>query len=472
MAPSIRRPDRLLYAAILLPCLALGALALSLHERDEALALKRSLEDRQRLGSEVSRALVDQLAGVIASELSVAPVADYVEEPTAFVASLSSDGVTLPAERAAHTRPQDAAVVRRLNRNPETINTLRGALGEPRIVAHDSGRYLVAARFTDGARGQLVGVRTLALARAAGVALGDSLRFVPAAVPGAVQLGDGLDGLYLVWTRPPSPPMSWLGTRLYYVLSIALVALLGVLIGHFAARDVRREADATRLRQHFVAGVSHELKTPLTAIRVMAETLHDRDLPAAARQEYLATMVGETGRLSRLVDNVVEFTRLENGERVYRIRQGDLAAVVRRAAHALGYSLEKDGFQLSVRCPASLDGVRLDDDAIEQVLLNLLANAAKYSGDSRDIEIGVRENGQEVDVSVRDFGIGIDAAEHSRIFDRFYRSPRVAREIPGTGLGLTLARHIVTAHGGRLTVDSRLGEGSVFHMHLPRSRAS
>jgi two-component system, OmpR family, phosphate regulon sensor histidine kinase PhoR len=172
------------------------------------------------------------------------------------------------------------------------------------------------------------------------------------------------------------------------------------------------------------------------------------------------------------VDNVVEFTRLENGERIYRIRDGDLAAVVRRAAQGLGYSLERDGFLLDIRCPESLRGVRLDDDAIEQVLLNLLANAAKYSGDSRQIEVEAHVHEREVEVSVRDFGIGIDPMEHSRIFDRFYRSPRVAPDIPGTGLGLTLARHIVTAHGGRLTVDSRLGQGSVFHMHLPRSVAS
>jgi two-component system, OmpR family, phosphate regulon sensor histidine kinase PhoR len=359
-----------------------------------------------------------------------------------------------------------------LSRDAETMRALRGALGEPRIAAYDSGRYLIAARFHDATQGQVVGVRTLSLARAAGVPLGDSLRFVPAGATGTLQLGDGIEGLYLAWSRPAAAALRRPAAQLYYVVSILMVGVLGLLIAHFAARDVRRKGDATRLRQDFVAGVSHELKTPLTAIRVMAETLHDRDLPAETRRQYLVTMVGETGRLSRLVDNVVEFTRLENGERIYRIRDGDLAAVIRRAAQGLGYSLERDGFVLAMQCPESLRGVRLDDDAIEQVLLNLLANAAKYSGDSRQIEIAAREHEGEVEVSVRDFGIGIDPTEHSRIFDRFYRSPRVAPDIPGTGLGLTLARHIVTAHGGRLTVESRLGQGSIFHMHLPRSVAS
>lgn len=472
MVSSLSRPDRLLYVGILLPCLALGWLALRLNEQDRTLAVKRALDDRQRLGSEISRAMVDQLQGLIESEVSATPESRYAEDATAFVARFAGNSVVLPPARARHTQPDAAAVVGRLSQDVETMRALRGALGEPRIVAYDSGRYLLAARFQNATQGHVIGVRTQSLARAAGVPLGDSLRFLPAGAPGTLQLGDGVEGLFLAWTGPPDAALRRRGAQLYYVVSILVVGILGLLIAHFVARDVRRKADATRLRQDFVAGVSHELKTPLTAIRVMAETLHDRELPAETRREYLVTMVGETGRLSRLVDNVVEFTRLENGERTYRIRDGDLAAVVRRAAKGLGYSLERDGFLLTIRCPECLRGVRFDDDAIEQVLLNLLANAAKFSGDSRQIEIGAREHEGEVEVSVRDFGIGIDPAEHSRIFDRFYRSPAVAPDIPGTGLGLTLARHIVTAHGGRLTVDSRPGQGSVFHMHLPRSVAS
>ena len=466
------RPDRILYAAILLPCVALGVLALLLNERDATILLRRAIEDRQRHAAEISRALVDQLQGVIAAELATPPGARYVEEATAFVADFDRARVTISAERAARTLPEGLAILERLRRDPETLRALRGALGEPRIIAYDSARYLITARFQDAERGQLVGLRTRALARAAGVALGDSMVFLADGATGSMALGDGIEGLWLTWRAPPRVASSWRGPRLYYIVSIIIVAALGLSLVHFVARDVRRESQGAQLRQHFVAGVSHELKTPLTAIRVMAETLHSRDVPPEIRREYLATMVGETGRLSRLVDNVVEFTRLENGERLYRIRDGDLAGVLQRAVQGLGYTLAQQGFQLTIRCPESVTGVRIDDDAIEQVFLNLLTNAAKYSGDSRHIEITVSETGSGVDVAVRDFGIGIGDADREKIFDRFYRSPAVIPEIPGTGLGLTLARHIVAAHGGMLTVESRLGEGSVFHLYLPRAIAS
>lgn len=467
-----KRRDRLLYAAILLPCVALAGLAILLNERDSALALKRVLEERQRVGGEVSRALVDQLQGIITSELAVPPGRRYVEDATAFVARFDHNKVIVEPERSRFTAPDARAALDRLRRDAETLSALRGALGEPRIVAYDSARFLIAAKFDDAERGSLIGVRTQDLARAAGVALGDSMVFLDQGKTGTLLMGDGIEGLFLGWRNPPTIQGAWKGPRLYYIASIGVVAMLGLVIVYFAARDLERESHAAQLRQHFVAGVSHELRTPLTAIRVMAETLHDRELPAEARRDYLATMVGETGRLSRLVDNVVEFTRLENGERIYRIRDSDLGAVIRRTVQSLGYALEKDGFRLTVHCPEVLDGVRLDDDAIEQVLLNLLTNAAKFSGDSRQIEIRVNATGTEVDVAVRDFGIGIAPGEQQRIFERFYRSPAVTSDVPGTGLGLTLARHIVLAHGGRLTVESRLGEGSVFHMHLPRARAS
>lgn len=461
------RSHRALFAAVCLPCVALAVLGARLIQNERILEERRIVEARQRTGDEMSRAIVDQLQGIVGAETAGRGSGPYVEEATEFVATLDSSGVHLAPERLDRLTPQTRAILTQLSADSITLAFLRGALGEPRIVAYDHGRLLLTLRYHDRGPAQLVAARTTPLLAAAGVALGDSLQLLGRGVDGAVQLGNGIDGLWLWWKGPVAVGGPWRDTQRYYLASLLLVGALGALGIYLLARDTRRESRVVGMRQNFIAAVSHELKTPLTSIRMFAETMRDRALAPAARAEYLDTVINETDRLSRLVDNVLEFTRVERGERTYRLAENDLLGVVRRALDALENPLTQQGFRVTLRFPDVAPVLKIDADAVEQVMLNLLTNAMKYSGGSREIEISVEPLPTEVRIVVRDRGIGIAPAEHERIFDGFYRSPRLSPEIAGTGLGLTLVQHVVAAHGGRVSVDSVEGQGSSFNVFLP-----
>ena len=255
----------------------------------------------------------------------------------------------------------------------------------------------------------------------------------------------------------------------YYILSLASVVALTAFVGFISWRDIRRQLALADLRSQFVASVSHELRTPLTAIRMFAETLQlERPLSTAAKAEYLSTIVSESERLTRLINNVLDYSKIERGQKVYRLHPASVAAVVRAAAGAMHYPLAQQGFDLRVDLCADLPPVPLDEDAIQQAVLNLLTNAMKYSRDRREIDLRVGAAQGRAVIEVRDYGAGIPPHEQSRIFDRFYRVPGPDNaRIPGAGLGLALVDHIVKAHGGSITVRSAPGDGSTFAIHLP-----
>jgi signal transduction histidine kinase len=234
-------------------------------------------------------------------------------------------------------------------------------------------------------------------------------------------------------------------------------------------RDVNREVQMAEMRSHFVASVSHELKTPLTAIRMFAETLEKgRASGEQMISKYLRTIVIESERLSRLVDNVLDFSRIEQGNKTYRMQPTCLADVVRSAARTMQYPLSQLGFVLSVSIDEDIPALAANADALEQAILNLIGNAMKYSGEARQIEIRLGRSGEEVFIDVVDHGLGISHEDQGRIFEKFYRVRSVETDrIAGTGLGLTLALHIVEAHRGRLSVSSKLGQGSTFSVRIP-----
>jgi signal transduction histidine kinase len=296
-------------------------------------------------------------------------------------------------------------------------------------------------------------------------------RFVTGLSSDGLSLDPSLQGLSLVFESNASEISSkpWSLQRSFYFLALVLVLGVTLFGAYLLWRDVRREVGMAEMRSQFVSSVSHELKTPLTAIRMFAETLRlGRSKNPATQMEYLDTIVNESERLTRLLNNVLDFSKIEQGKRIYHPAPASLAEIVRTAARAMEYPLKQQGFELDVRIDESLPQTRVDRDSIEQAVLNLLSNAMKYSGESRTVGLRVRREDDYAVIQVIDKGVGIDPKDQARIFEKFYRVPtRENQSLPGTGLGLALVAHIAKAHGGFVRVESAPGEGSTFSILLP-----
>ena len=286
--------------------------------------------------------------------------------------------------------------------------------------------------------------------------------------PGAVPLGDGFLDLQAEWPASrfavrQGMPFTLYGSVLFVVLGIVLLG------GYLLLRDVHREAETVAMRSHFVASVSHELKTPLTSIRAHAETLlmGRADTPETT-SEYLKTIMSESERLTRLVESVLDLSRIEQGRKSYRMQSTYLGEVVRSAAKTMEYPLSQLGFTLTISSDDTEPTLLADADALEQAILNLLGNAMKYSGGARRIEMRMGSAAREAFVDVVDHGIGITREEQTRIFEKFHRVQSAeTQDIAGTGLGLALALHVVEAHQGRIDVVSAPGRGSTFSVRIP-----
>ena len=285
-------------------------------------------------------------------------------------------------------------------------------------------------------------------------------------------LGAEFIGLRLAFPPVPAANTSAMLGRLFLIL-LTLVAFMAVLGAYLLFRDMRRELHLAQLRSQFVSSVSHELKTPLTAIRMFAENLQSRPEAAPMQSEYLDIIVNESERLSRLVENVLDFSKIEQGSKLYIMRAVRLGEVVRAAARTVEYPMAQKGFTLKVEAEDEIEPVRADADALKQAILNLLINAMKYSGASREIGLCLTEMNRQARIRVWDRGIGIPPEQQQHIFERFYRVPSPENKlVSGAGLGLALVQHIAKAHGGSVDVESAPGQGSAFTIRLPlESRA-
>ncbi len=249
-------------------------------------------------------------------------------------------------------------------------------------------------------------------------------------------------------------------------ISVAMI-VLGLLV---SARLVRRELDAARLKSEFAANVSHELRSPITQIRLKAEALQ---LGLAEtneqRSRHYDVIVREAERLSRMVDNMLDFAAIERGQKRYNLRPGDLVVTVQNVVESARVAMEMRAKTIEENYPEDLPPVRHDADAVAQVLVNLLSNAAKYGGEAGWIGVTVRAAANEVLVEVSDCGIGIAPQELAAIFEQYYRSSDPnARRQKGTGIGLTIVKYIMEAHGGRVSLRSTLGVGTTFTLHFPQ----
>lgn len=251
------------------------------------------------------------------------------------------------------------------------------------------------------------------------------------------------------------------------------VLLIAMIVGSWLiVNDLNRQMTLARQKTDFVSNVSHELKTPLTSIRMFSELLAEGRVGDPAKQRsYLHIITAEAARLTRLINNVLDFARLERGEKKYNFQDCDLVSVVRETAESYRPHLENHGF--SFRCQL-LDApvpVRGDTDALAQILVNLLSNAEKYSGEHRQIEIEMLRHDTPLpyaEVRVLDRGLGVPAGCEEKIFENFYRAhDSLASGIQGSGLGLTLARQMARAHGGDVAYSPREGGGSCFALRLP-----
>lgn len=255
-------------------------------------------------------------------------------------------------------------------------------------------------------------------------------------------------------------------SRILVVLLAVAMSALGVFL---SVRLVRNELESARVKTDFAANVSHELRSPITQIRLKAESLQlDLVYDDADRQAHYDAIVRESERLSRLVDNVLDFAAIERGAKRYTFRPEDVQSMLYQAVEAAKSDFESRDLEIEVDIPDDLPVVWCDREAIGQVMTNLLSNAAKYGADGGWVGISARQVGAAVEVSVADRGMGIAPGDAHRIFDHFFRStdPAVRRR-KGTGIGLSIVRYIVEAHGGTVTVDSSPGDGTTFTFTLP-----
>jgi len=234
-------------------------------------------------------------------------------------------------------------------------------------------------------------------------------------------------------------------------------------------RNVARELALAKLKSDFVSNVSHELRTPLALIRLYAETLElGRLSNPGKRQEYYEIIRKESERLTSLINNILDFSRIESGKKEYSFRETDVADLVRSTLESYRFEIEQNGFQFEQKIDKDLPRVYVDREAIARSLLNLVNNAVKYSAKEKYLGVNLYRHNGGLNLEVVDHGIGIAAKEQPKIFEKFYRvGDPLVHETKGSGLGLSLVRHIVQAHGGVVAVESEPGQGSKFIITLP-----
>ena len=260
--------------------------------------------------------------------------------------------------------------------------------------------------------------------------------------------------------------------RSFLILGCLSVMIIGGLL--LTRHVVNKEMALARLKSDFVSNVSHELRTPLALIRLYAETLElGRITTQEKKQTYYRIIRKESERLTALINNILDFSRIEAGRKEYEFRNTDIAELVHNTLESYRYQIEQQGFAFEENIDSNLPAVPVDREAIARALVNLVNNALKYSTDEKFLGVKLYRDSDMVKLEVADRGIGIARRDQSKIFEKFYRAgDPLVHNTKGSGLGLSLVRHITQAHGGDIAVESTPGRGSRFILSLPLSPAA
>lgn len=272
----------------------------------------------------------------------------------------------------------------------------------------------------------------------------------------------------VAYGRNPLEAITSKSLTIYYVF-IGLVILMIVFGIVLIFHDISREEDLSRMKSDFIANVSHEIKTPIASIRTLAENLNEGWIVDKTKQrEYYRHITKESERLSHLVENILDFSRIEAEKKSYRMDLVSPVDVVKRTVERFRVLVDGQGVTLKASIPLRLPHVKMDQDAIQQALLNLLDNAVKYSREEKCVEISAEALSDQLVIRVADHGRGISKKEVGKIFEKFYRiESQNERKVPGSGIGLTLVKEIIEAHGGRVELKSEVNQGSTFTLFIP-----
>jgi len=264
---------------------------------------------------------------------------------------------------------------------------------------------------------------------------------------------------------------TWVHRSFWILVCLSLLIAGGLVL---TRHIVSKEMALARLKSDFVSNVSHELRTPLALIRLYAETLElGRITTQDKKQQYYRIIRKESERLTALINNILDFSRIEAGRKEYEFRNTDIAELVRNTLESYRYQIEQQGFAFEESIDSNLPVVPVDREAIARALVNLVNNALKYSSDDKFLGVKLYRDNGVVKLEVADHGIGIARRDQSKIFEKFYRAgDPLVHNTKGSGLGLSLVRHITQAHGGEIAVESTPGRGSKFILSLPLASAN
>ena len=259
---------------------------------------------------------------------------------------------------------------------------------------------------------------------------------------------------------------SWRSVYFYMFLLIAGILTFGLI---FTIRSVAHELELAKLKSDFVSTISHEFKSPLTSIRQLSEMLKTDRVPSKERRfKYYDILVEQSERLSLLIDNILDFSKMEEGRKEFVFGKTNIHEVLQEIVSTTQDRVRHEGFMIQVKIGDSLPFIKLDRTAVSQAINNLIDNAIKYSAEVKQVVVSAYAENQYLVISIQDFGIGIRKEEINKIFERFYRGgDELTRTVKGSGLGLTLVKQIVEAHHGKVDVKSEPGKGSVFKLFLP-----